>query len=156
MATGRYARETTVSVDQSRSELVRTLERYGAEEHGMLTREKSVSIHFKMNGLVVEFEIPLPDKHSEEWWVTPTGNRSTSQETANRQYTQALRQRWRALNLYVKAQLEAVEVGILSFEDAFLAQIVLPGSDRTVGEVYVEELRKHAALQLPAPKEATR
>jgi hypothetical protein len=39
---------------------------------------------------------------------------------------QACRQRWRALALAIKAKLEAVEAGITSFEDEFMAHIVLP------------------------------
>ena len=43
------------------------------------------------------------------------------------------RQRWRALVLVIKAKLEAVESGITTFENEFLAHIVLP-DNRTVGE----------------------
>jgi hypothetical protein len=47
-------------------------------------------------------------------------------------YDQAVRQRWRALVLVLKAKLEAIESGISSFEDEFLAQTVLP-DNTTVG-----------------------
>ena len=40
---------------------------------------------------------------------------------------------WRALNLVIKAKLEAVECGISVFEDEFMASIVLPSGD-TVGD----------------------
>lgn len=38
----------------------------------------------------------------------------------------ANRQRWRALALVIKAKLEAVETGIVSFEQEFLPHLVLP------------------------------
>jgi hypothetical protein len=38
----------------------------------------------------------------------------------------ACRARWRALALVIKAKLEAVESGITTFEEEFLAHIVLP------------------------------
>lgn len=41
-------------------------------------------------------------------------------------YEQDVRQRWRALCLCIKAKLEAVEAGITTFEDEFMAHIVLP------------------------------
>jgi hypothetical protein len=41
--------------------------------------------------------------------------------------------RWRALALAVKAKLEVVESGIATFEEEFMAHIVMPDG-RTVGE----------------------
>lgn len=46
---------------------------------------------------------------------------------------QSNRQRWRALALVIKAKLEAVDAGILSFEESFMSNIVLP-SGKTVAE----------------------
>ena len=46
---------------------------------------------------------------------------------------QACRSRWRALALAVKAKLEAVAIGITTFEDEFMAHIVMPDG-LTVGE----------------------
>ena len=45
-----------------------------------------------------------------------------------------MRQKWRALALVIKAKLEAVESGIAVFEDEFMAYIVLPGGEETVGD----------------------
>ena len=42
--------------------------------------------------------------------------------------------RWRALYLVIKAKLEAVDIGITTIEEAFLADTVLPDR-RTVAEV---------------------
>lgn len=44
------------------------------------------------------------------------------------------RQRWRALCLAIKAKLEAVQSGITTFEDEFMAHIMLPGG-KTVSEM---------------------
>jgi hypothetical protein len=54
-------------------------------------------------------------------------------------WEQACRQRWRALNLVVKAKLEAVESGIATFEDEFLAYTMLPGG-ATVGQWLTPQL----------------
>lgn len=50
-----------------------------------------------------------------------------------RAYDQALRQRWRAMYLVIKAKLEAVESGIVSFEEEFAVYTVLPDG-KTVGQ----------------------
>jgi hypothetical protein len=41
--------------------------------------------------------------------------------------------RWRCLALVIKAKLEAVESGITTFEDEFLAHIMMPDG-QTVGQ----------------------
>ncbi len=63
----------------------------------------------------------------------PGGRRQRSPEAARQAWEQACRQRWRALVLVVKAKLEAVETGITTFEQEFMAHIVLPDG-KTVGE----------------------
>ena len=48
-------------------------------------------------------------------------------------WEQATRQCWRALALVVKAKLEAVEANIATFEEEFMAHIVMPDG-KTVAE----------------------
>ena len=55
----------------------------------------------------IRFDLPLPEGNSDK-------------------NAQAIRQRWRALLLCIKAKLESVESKIESFEDAFLAHVVMP------------------------------
>jgi hypothetical protein len=43
------------------------------------------------------------------------------------------RRRWRCLLLSIKAKLETVANGILTFDEEFLANIVVPGTGETVG-----------------------
>lgn len=47
---------------------------------------------------------------------------------------QQVRSRWRALFLVIKAKLEAIDLGIMTIEDAFLADTILPNR-QTVAEV---------------------
>ena len=47
----------------------------------------------------------------------------TQQEEAR---SQAIKQRWRALVLAVKAKLEAVEIGISTVEKEFMAFVMMP------------------------------
>jgi hypothetical protein len=54
---------------------------------------------------------------------------------------QAARQKWRALLLLVKAKLEAVDANIATFEEAFVGDIVMPDTDKTVWEMAREPIK---------------
>ena len=65
--------------------------------------------------------------------MTPGGRRRRNADKALDCWEQAVRQRWRALHLVIQAKLEAVETGISTFDEEFLAWITLP-DDTTVGQ----------------------
>lgn len=128
----RYAENTQVSSDKSRAEIERTLSRYGATSFTYGWEQTRAAIAFVMEGRQIRFVLPLPDRSSDEFRLTPTG-KGRAPNAAEGAYEQAVRQRWRALALMVKAKLEAVSAGIVSFEVEFLPHTVLP-SGRTVAE----------------------
>lgn len=127
---GKYASNTNVSSELSRLEIEKTLIRYGADNFAYATQKGRAFIAFMMNERQIKFILPLPQ--IEEFKKTPTG-RERSENSKYEAWEQACRQRWRALNLVIKAKLEAVECGISVFEDEFMSNIVLPGG-QTVGE----------------------
>lgn len=93
--------------------------------------------------------LPLPSPEDREFTVTPAGRTRTASAAAGA-YEQAVRQRWRALALVVKAKLEAVEAGISTVEREFLADITLPGGT-TVGEWATPQLAAvYAGGPMPA------
>lgn len=120
-----YASQTSVSAEKSRAEIERTLSRYGATGFAYAWDQSHAMIAFTAENRQVRFLLPLPDRSAREFTHTPQGKvrSSTAAETA---YDQAVRQRWRALALVIKAKLEAVESGIVTFEDEFGMHIVLP------------------------------
>lgn len=130
-----YAAKTTVTPEKSRSEIERTLARYGAESFAYGWDANRAAINFRVHNRQVRFLPPLPLVDDPEFATYRRGS-STIRRTpaATRvQWEQAIRRRWRALALCIKAKLEAVETGISSFEEEFLAYIVLPDGS-TVGE----------------------
>lgn len=149
----RYAEKTTVPVERSRNEIEQTLRRYGADQfaYGWDQQEgrEYAMIGFQMHSRKIRFRLPLPSRDDPIITMTPTRIRR-SQSAADRAYAQAVRQRWRALLLVIKAKLEAVEAGIVTFEDEFLAHTLLPDG-RTVGES-VHPVIEHAYQtgQVPA------
>lgn len=125
-----YAKATTVSVAKSKAEIERILQRYGAKQFISGWDQQYAYVGFVINNRAIKIPIELPLK--ETYCETPTGM-LRSPETAIKHWEQACRQKWRALVLVVKAKLEAVESGIATVENEFLAYTCLP-SGETVGQ----------------------
>lgn len=138
-----YAKNTLVSVDRSKGEIEHTLTKYGAAEFMYGWKQDMAVLGFRMNNRFIRFHLPMPDKNSDRYRYKMWGQKKTSVELTNVQalklYEQDQRQAWRALALVVKAKLEAVESGITTFEEEFLAHIILP-NQKTVGEIMVPQI----------------
>ncbi len=128
-----YAADTNVSVERSRAELEKTLDRYGASAFGYFTETGRAVIMFAAHDRRLRFILPLPARPDRGLTHTPSRNVLRTPQQALEAWEQACRQKWRALNLAVKAKLESVEAGIAEFEDEFLAYTVMP-TGRTVAE----------------------
>jgi hypothetical protein len=121
----KYAENTSVPVDRSRSEIERILSKYGADQFSAgWTADKAV-ILFRLKDRYVRIDLPLAVKG-----VTRDHRKYLMGEN---QVAQENRRRWRALVLYVKAKLESIDSGIVSLDSAFMAHILLPNK-QTVGE----------------------
>lgn len=152
-----YAAQTSVSVERSRAEIERTLQRYGASQfiYGWDQQEAVIGfvVHNYEQMRQVRFRVSVPDRA--DFVLTPTGQRRTENQIT-KQWEQSQRQRWRALLLVIKAKLEAIDAGIATFEDEFLAYTMLP-SGQTVGEwmhpqldeVYTQGVMPNSLLALP-------
>lgn len=125
----KYAEHTIVSPEKSLQEIRQILKRYNATKFGMIEEADGVGIGFEMRDRRVRFMITLPKEGSVKVKVNGSNTTVASQPA----YEKSIRQRWRALVLVIKAKLEAVESGIETFEEAFMAQLVLPNG-QTVGE----------------------
>ena len=141
----RYAEDTTVSSDKSRLEIERTLARYGAKQFVYGWEEGRALIGFSMHDRQVRFVLQMPDRDDREFTHTPARGTKRSSAQIEAEYEKAVRQRWRALALVVKAKLEAVESEISEFEDEFLAHIVLPDG-QTVGAFMRPQVERAYAL----------
>lgn len=129
----KYAEKTTVSSDKSRAEIERTLIKYGATGFAYGWEAGVAVVGFSANERHIRFTLPMPDKSAKEFTHTEARATRRSHEQIEAVYEQAIRQRWRALALAVKAKLEAVSAGITTFEQEFMAHIVLPNGN-TVGQ----------------------
>ena len=145
----RYAESTTVPSDRSRAEIEKTLARYGATTFQYGWQQDRAAIGFVMSGRQIRFILPLPDRENPDFTRTPTGKSRTA-TAAEAAYEQAVRQRWRALSLMVKAKLEAVASGIVTFEEEFLPHTVLP-SGRTVAQEIMPAVKSAYATGAVTP-----
>ena len=129
----KYATDTSVSCESSKAQIERTLSRYGATEFMYGTTNGRAMVAFKMCDRMVRFELSLPERGAEIFKRTTARHTLRSPEEQLKAWEQACRQRWRALDLVIKAKLEAVECGITCFEAEFMAHIIIPDG-RTVGD----------------------
>lgn len=136
-----YAANTSVSSEKSRGEIERTLTKYGANSFMYGWQESSALIGFRLNGKMIQFHLEMPDKNADEFKLTPSGRRSRDSAAQLKAWEQATRQRWRALALVIKAKLEAVESGITTVEEEFLAHILLPNG-QTAGSVLLPQIEE--------------
>jgi hypothetical protein len=132
----RYAQETSVPVEKSRIEIERVLVRYGAKSFGTMTEPDKATIYFKLKGRELQWSIPMP-----------TGKEFPKEAKRD----QETRRRWRVMLITMKAMIESVESGLLTFDEAFLAHIVIPGHAETIGSMLVPRLDAlYGGLSLPA------
>lgn len=150
---GLYAEKTKVSSEKSRHEIERTLVRYGASGFLYGWSDETAVVGFNMNDRQIKFILPMPNKNDNEFTHHTKGKRT--QAAAENAFEQAVRQRWRALHIVIKAKLESIESGITGFDDEFMAHIVLPHG-QTIGQVMrpqIAETYKTGKMPplLPAP-----
>lgn len=123
---GTYAKDTKVSVDASRTEIERTLRRYGADAFGYGQDGARAAVTFRLHGRMMRVDVDVPDSAQKE------------------------RQRWRALLLIVKAKCEAVDIGVETVDQAWMPYIMLPDG-RTVGEFMVPQVSEaYKSGQMPS------
>src|SRR5438270_6888204 len=103
----KFAANTEVSAEKSRSEIERTLSRYGATAFMYGWEGARAVIGFRAHNRMLRFVLPMPDKKAREFTHTRHENewsqRELSQAESEKRYEQAIRQRWRALALAIKA-----------------------------------------------------
>jgi hypothetical protein len=131
----KYAKNTSVPISRSKTQIEETLLRYGIEEFGMGVSPRGDGIIFKKGERMYKINVPNPN---------PV-DYSTDQK-----YEQARRQRWRILLLSIKAKLEEIEAGLISFDDQFLAYMALPDGS-TVGDFMrlPENIERLAETKMP-------
>lgn len=115
----RYAKGTKVPQEQTLQEIQKVLKKYGAQKFGYMSDISFVVIAFEMHNRRIRINLKILKNETD----------------------QNIRQKWRALLLIIKSKLEAIESKIESFDEAFLAHIVLPNG-QTMSEYSVPHIEK--------------
>ena len=131
MTTRRFAETTKVPVSQSRGEIEKMLARHKCQQFGTAVDylEMKARVQFTAHDRMVRFTVAVPDP---------------KKFRREQEHQQEERRIWRSLLLVIKAKLEAVETGIATFEQEFLANIVMPNG-RTVAEIVLPQIAESYA-----------
>lgn len=130
---GRYAEGTVATESRSKDEIERTLRRYGATElvtgWSEAADNPAILVEFSMHRRRIRLQLPIapkPLRPEQEW-------RRDAQKLRQAAFEAERRRIWRVALIWLKTQLELVESQVIGFEDAFLANMLLPGG-QTVSE----------------------
>ena len=119
-----YAEGTSVSVEKSRSEIESTLRRFGASQFLSGWDQEMAYIAFKYRDRAIQLTLTLPERG--KFLRTPHRRQVRNAAEVEKAWEQACRESWRCLALMVKAKLVAVEKGVATLENEFLAYTMLP------------------------------
>ena len=129
-----YALNTKVPVAKTRVEIETVLQKAGATRFGSASSADGAVVAFELRARQIRIDLPLPKRDEKRFVLKPNSSYyRRSAADAEKAWEQACRERWRGLLLVLKAKLEAVASGIVTFETEWMAHIVLPGG-RTVAE----------------------
>lgn len=144
----RYAAQTTVTPERSRGEIEKVLRRYGADGFMYGWEGRRALVGFRVHGRQVRFEVPMPSPDDDAIRLTPKRQRRSPAQITSA-LEQEERRRWRALALAIKAKLEVVESEIATFEEEFLAHILLPDGSTVGSQVLPAVERAYADEAMP-------
>lgn len=112
-----YAARTKISPEKTRLDIEELMKRRGADQFFSGSDSERAILAFRLGGRHIRFLLPFAGCRSD----------------------QHLRSRWRALFIVIKAKAEAIDIGILTTEEAFLTETILPDR-RTVGEIMLPQV----------------
>lgn len=135
---GSTTSQATVSSDRSRAEIEKTLRHHGASSFAYGWNETTATILFEISDRRIRFMLPLPN--AKERKLARTTAKTRAGGTPEEAHELAVRESWRALNVLIKAKLEAIDAKISTIEQEFLSYIVDPATNETVGEVIAPQL----------------
>lgn len=144
---------TTVAVEKSQAEVRRLLTGHGAVRFGFGEDTDSAGVRwavvqFAARGRSVRMRVPHKPIDRRAVNVKFQRARSKSHEDVERELVeQEARRIWRVIAWNLKARLVAVEEGVETFEEAFLAHLLNEQTGRTI----YEELADSGRVELVSP-----
>lgn len=143
-----FAEGTKVAVEKTRGEIESLVRKYGATQFSSGWTGAEAGIVFVVRGRSVKFVVPMPSKDDKKVRAKAAAMRGWIATNLPKVVEAEERRRWRCLLLSIKAKLDAVETGIFTFDQEFLAHIVTDN-----GQTIFERLSTNtemSARMLPA------
>lgn len=142
-----YAQGTEVPVERSETEIKRVLQKYGATKIGVMTEPTQAVIFFETKDRQVQLTLPLVRENDPH----PTSARGKTWKWNKSGAEGETRRRWRVMVITLKAMFEAIDSQITTFDQVFLAHVVMPGTGKTIGDTLVPKLPAlYSGKSLPA------
>jgi hypothetical protein len=142
---------TTVPVERSQAQLRKLLQQHGANSfefgEGVLNGQPTAAVAFAVHGQHVRMRVPLKAPGDAAVSAAASRSKRGQHETRATLTEQESKRIWRVLAWNVKARMEAVEEGVETFEEAFLAHLL----DERSGETIFEQLTRTGRVELDAP-----
>ena len=142
--------ENSTSGERALGEINKLLQRFGCDQIGSMINNSEgtilVQFHYRGRDCIVKASMK---GYAAEWLREHPHNprsRSTLEQHQKKAYEIASTAVYSVLRDWIKGQMTAIETGIVSFEGAFLGNILIPGTVKTVHE------HVFAGKLLPAPK----
>lgn len=143
--------ENVSSGDKAMSEIQKTLQRFGCQSFGSMMdfEERKLIIQFRYKDTPITMEASMAGYAAAWLKEHPYSNRM--RKTKNEHEQQAIEIAGKAvysiLRDWIKGQVTAIECGILSFEGAFLSQILLPS-----GKTILQHVQDNKILMIGGDK----
>lgn len=143
MKVKKYAEGTTVSIEKSKMDIEREVKRYGGTRFLSSWTNKD-----GFNSAVIMFEMPVGNQLRQVKFTIPMPTEEEIQDNLVRRKTQKQvqtlvvkeeKRRWRVIFLVLKAMLEAASSGLFTFDEIFMAHLVL-SDGKTVGNRMIPDL----------------
>ena len=146
-----YVRGASVTCSASQEDIRDMLIASGAHGLRFVSVQGNAGITFSSADRRFRLVLPLPapDPQSPDPNRSPLRPESSASEIKAAQ--DAARHCWRQLSLLIRAKLDAVDAGIVTFDEEFLAYVVMPSG----GTVFQASARGIAAAYARASKEST-
>lgn len=148
-----FASGTTVPVVKSRLEIEALLVKHKATTAAAGFDEQRAIVAFTMQGRRIQFTIPLPRRDEPQFVFVKGSNwNKLTQAKGDDLFQAACRQKWRALLLALKAKFVALEENLETFDQVFLAHVLLDDG-QTVYEAMTRVSANGGAPLLPAARQ---